>query len=163
MRAMGLPMGFGMKKKATKIVLKTVPPIVHPTVPREVKREVRIEPAAHVNREIPENSSSGSSDDEESNLLDQLPFASFCSLNDHTRTVTAMSVDPAHSRLLTAGRDNYVKLWDFQTMRGNFKPFHTIEPAEGSPIKDVQWGIKGDCFLVAPGNWQPMLVVLYLI
>lgn len=96
-------------------------------------------------------------DDESVDYTDRLPFAASCSLKDHDRTVTSMSLDPAHSRLVTASRDCMVKLWDFNSMKGNFKPFFSTEPAEGSPIRDVQWGIRGDCFLVIPSNWQPML------
>ncbi|KAJ3359305.1 hypothetical protein HDU91_004969 [Kappamyces sp. JEL0680] len=163
MKVMGFS-GFGAVKKVEKKQVKSLGPVTVLPAPAAKKTEPSPvkPPNLTVNQEQPQaggdsDAENDSDSDESVDLTDRLPFAAACSLNDHDRSVTSISLDPAQSRLITGGRDNYVKLWDFNSMKGNFKPFKTIEPAEGSPVRDVQWGIKGDCFLVAPSNWQPMI------
>ena len=166
MKIMGFG-GFGKAKKVVKQQVKVVDSVklVEPLKPTvtDASQEDKIDKDRlksefqTVNLGSEENSEDDSDSDESLDLIDKLPFAASCTLKDHDKTVTAISLDQAHSRLITASRDNFVKLWDFSTMRGNFKPFKTVEPVEGSPLRDVKWGMKGDCFLVIPANWQPML------
>jgi WD40 repeat protein len=165
MKIMGFG-GFGKAKKVEKQQVKVIdsvklvePSKMNISQEHEVEKEHLKSDFQIVNMELPDEASTeeDSDSDESIDLIDKLPFAASCTLKDHDKAVTAMSLDQAHSRLITASRDNFVKLWDFSTMRGNFKPFKTVEPVEGSPLRDIQWGVKGDCFLVIPANWQPML------
>ncbi|KAI8896988.1 WD40-repeat-containing domain protein [Globomyces pollinis-pini] len=96
-------------------------------------------------------------DSEDDNRVDELPIKSFCSLVDHHKTVCCFSVDRANSRFITGGRDNTVKMWDFHGMSSVMKPFKSMEPEEGNPIRDIQFSNSGDSFLVAPSCWQPIL------
>ncbi|KAH6590513.1 hypothetical protein BASA50_006757 [Batrachochytrium salamandrivorans] len=96
---------------------------------------------------------SGSDDDNEANDTDTIPSA-MAALQDHSKAVTALSLDPAAARLVTAGRDYSVKLWDFHGMTASMKPFRTIEPSLGNPIRDVQFSTTGDQFLVVAATSQ---------
>lgn len=167
MRIMGFG-GFGKAKKAetknvkildTVKVVSAAPAQAAPTSKQEKQEEGEASlQKSNIQKEHEKDSSSDhDSDSDEEDLVDRLPFAASCSLKDHEKAITSISLDGAQSRFLTAGRDNMVKLWDFSTMRGNFKPFKSVQPVDSCPIRDVQWGIKGDCFLVVPSNWQPML------
>ena len=94
------------------------------------------------------------------------------------KTISAITIDPAGSRLITGGRDCTVKLWDFNGMLPPFKPFRTLdEPCGGNPVKiilnimtyhiltvsiylkirDLQYSITGDQFLIASGSAQAKL------
>lgn len=168
MKLMGFS-GFGKAKKAENQSVKVVDSVTVLNQASSSTLHLPIEEKEEsdgvnngVNLEEPAEGESGEEDssndeDDSVDLVDRLPFAASCTLKDHDKTVTSLSIDHAQSRFLTSSRDCKVKLWDFTTMRGNFKPFKTIEPVEGSPIRDIHWGIRGDCFLVIPANWQPML------
>lgn len=49
-------------------------------------------------------------------------------MKDHTKAVTALSIDPPGARVVTGSYDYDVKLWDFGGMQGDYRPFKTIEP-----------------------------------
>jgi hypothetical protein len=89
-------------------------------------------------------------------IVDRFPEEE-ATLSDHFRACTAMALDKANSRLVTGGRDNMVKLWDFNGMISTLKPFMSFEAAEGNPIRDVKFSNSGDSFLVAPSQWQAKL------
>ncbi len=78
-----------------------------------------------------------------------LPIQCKAALYDHTKSVAALTLDPACSRLATAGRDFHIKLWDFNGMNSFMKPFHSFEPNEGNPIRDLQFGMNGSMFIAA--------------
>ncbi|KAJ3195248.1 hypothetical protein HK101_000710 [Irineochytrium annulatum] len=90
--------------------------------------------------------------------VDVLPVSQQIKLSDHRRTVSAVTLDPAGSRIVTGGRDCTVKMWDFNGMDTRFRPFRTIdEPCGGNPIRDLQYSLSGDSFLIASGNAQAKL------
>ncbi|XJO72321.1 hypothetical protein BDV3_003452 [Batrachochytrium dendrobatidis] len=97
--------------------------------------------------------SDSSCGDEQDNEVDAIP-TTMAALKDHTKAVAALSLDPAASRMITAGRDCTVKLWDFYGMTTSMKPFRTLEPSLGNPIRDVQFSTTGDQFLVAAATSQ---------
>ncbi|KAI9207280.1 WD40-repeat-containing domain protein [Polychytrium aggregatum] len=86
-----------------------------------------------------------------------VPISSHIALKSHSRPVTSISLDPAGSRLITGGRDCCVKFWDFNGMDSNFRPFRSIEPCGGNPIRDLQFSVSGDSFLVASSAPQVKL------
>jgi WD40 repeat protein len=86
-----------------------------------------------------------------------LPISAITKLHDHTRAVSAMCFDPSQSRFLTAGRDYLVKFWDFHSMSHFMRPFHSFEPAEGNPIRDIAFNLSGGLFLVAPNTAKAKL------
>ncbi|KAI9340056.1 transcription factor [Zopfochytrium polystomum] len=93
--------------------------------------------------------------DESDGAGDTVPVSKQIRLADHRGTVSALSIDPAGSRIVTGGRDYSIRLWDFHGMDTNFRPFRTLsEPCGGYPIRDAKFSITGDRFLVAPGSEQ---------
>ncbi|KAJ3378890.1 WD repeat-containing protein 70, partial [Chytriomyces hyalinus] len=70
---------------------------------------------------IDDGDNSESEKEEEEVDWDVLPVTSQIKLADHRRTVSALSLDPSGSRLVTGGRDCTVKLWDFNGMNEMFR------------------------------------------
>ena len=68
------------------------------------------------------------SDDEESDLP-QFPITHELLLKDHTKVVSALTLDPSGARVLSGSHDYDCKLWDFGGMDWRCKPFKTWEPA----------------------------------
>lgn len=87
-----------------------------------------------------------------------LPITHEIKLLDHTRAVSAMTLDPAGARLITGGYDYEVKFWDFQGMNQSFRPFRSIEPCGGNQIHDLQYSLTGDSFLVISGSARAKLL-----
>lgn len=63
-----------------------------------------------------------------------LPLDQRVELKDHTKTISALAVDPSGTRVATGSHDYEVKLWDFGGMTQTFRPFKTFEPAENYPV-----------------------------
>ncbi|KAK3730324.1 hypothetical protein QZH41_015356 [Actinostola sp. cb2023] len=68
--------------------------------------------------------------------------------------VSAITLDPAGSRLLTGSFDYEIKFWDFNSMDANHRAFRTLQPFESHQIKSAQYSITGDMILVTAGNAQ---------
>lgn len=149
--------GFGMKQKAARKL--QAPKIVASAIenPRkeleinDVKDKIELEEKVNQRENeklTKENNVSNLSDaDEDDEEL--IPIAAVAQLKDHVRAVSAMTIDPRHSRLITAGRDYMVKFWDFHSMSHFLRPFHSFEPAEGNPVRDIAFNLTGGMFLVA--------------
>ncbi|KAL1922023.1 uncharacterized protein VTP21DRAFT_10665 [Calcarisporiella thermophila] len=157
-----LPTSFGKQSKKKNVVEEfektrrrvegegdeigpPIPPSLHST--SSSKR-------AKNNREAVSVAHDSDDDDDDDDLdgeadgYDNLPISHEIVLKDHFRTVSALSLDPSGSRLLTGGYDYEVKFWDFAGMDRSFKPFRSIEPSEGNQVRDLQYSITGDQFLV---------------
>ncbi|BGP33973.1 hypothetical protein JCM10296v2_005788 [Rhodotorula toruloides] len=163
----GLPLAFGKKappKKAdtsridtTKRADAPVQPIAKQiaTVETEVGEAapVRENPAVEVEdgAEVGEASGAGVEG------RDELPVTHEVVMKDHTKTVSALSVDPAGARVVSGSYDYDCKLWDFGGMNASFKPFRTFECRPGHQVLDVQFSITGDSFLAATGSTQVKL------
>ncbi|KAG1218885.1 hypothetical protein G6F35_007955 [Rhizopus arrhizus] len=78
-------------------------------------------------------------------------------LNDHFRAVSALTLDPAGTRLISGGYDYDIKFWDFAGMDRSFKPFRTVQPCEEHQIHELQYSNSGDSFLVIAGNNRPKI------
>jgi WD repeat-containing protein 70 len=50
-------------------------------------------------------------------------------LKDHTKVISALTLDPSGARVLSGSHDYDCKLWDFGGMDHRCKPFKTWEPA----------------------------------
>ncbi|GAA5961901.1 hypothetical protein JCM8115_001602 [Rhodotorula mucilaginosa] len=81
-----------------------------------------------------------------------LPTTHEVVMKDHTKTVSALSIDPAGARVVSGSYDYDCKLWDFGGMNANFKPFRSFECKPGH-----QFSITGDSFLAATGSTQVKL------
>lgn len=73
-------------------------------------------------------------------------------LNDHSRTVSALTLDPSGTRLITGSYDYDMKLWDFAGMDRSFKPFRTVQPCGEHQLHNIQYSLSGDSVLVISGS-----------
>ncbi|KAI0374379.1 transcription factor [Pilatotrama ljubarskyi] len=88
--------------------------------------------------------------------LDQprLPITHELILKDHTKVVSALTMDPSGARVVSGSHDYDCKLWDFGGMDWRCKPFKTWEPAGSYHIHDVKFSNDGQQFLVISGTAQ---------
>jgi WD40 repeat protein len=128
MAAMGLPVGFGKKTKSEK----------KEQFEKQQAAAVQAEPVA-----VDEKESDDESDDDfgpkpsvdvDQEELDELPITNSVVLKAHTKSVTALTVDPSGGRLITGGRDNQMYIWDFHTMDKRLHHYKKFEPVEGNPV-----------------------------
>jgi len=84
-----------------------------------------------------------------------LPISSEAILQPHARAVVAVDLDHSGSRLLTGSTDYTVKIFDFNGMKSDCRPFRSLEPSDGHPIVALSWSPTGDGFLVITGSPQP--------
>lgn len=73
------------------------------------------------------------------------------------QAVSALTLDPSGSRLVSGSYDYDVKFWDFAGMGTSLKPFKTTEPVEGHPIHHLEYSQTGDSLLVITSSLQPRL------
>jgi WD40 repeat protein len=59
----------------------------------------------------------------------QFPITHEIVLKDHTKVVSALTLDPSGARILSGSHDYDCKLWDFGGMDMRCKPFLSWEPA----------------------------------
>jgi WD repeat-containing protein 70 len=71
--------------------------------------------------------------------------------------VSALSLDPSGSRLVSGSYDYDLKFWDFGGMGPGLKPFKGLEPVEGHPIHHVEYSLSGDSLLVITSSLKPKL------
>jgi WD40 repeat protein len=81
----------------------------------------------------------------------ELPISHEIRLKDHHRTVSALSLEPSGSRLISGSYDYDVKFWDFAGMDASYRPFRSIEPCGSHKIHDLHYSITGDSFLIISG------------
>ncbi|KAF8649900.1 hypothetical protein AX16_005659 [Volvariella volvacea WC 439] len=97
------------------------------------------------------------SEDEGDSDLPRFPITHEVQLNEHTKVVSALSMDPSGARVLSGSHDYDCKLWDFGGMDSRCKPFKSWEPAGTYHIQDVKFSNDGQRFLVVPGTLQARL------
>jgi WD40 repeat protein len=61
--------------------------------------------------------------------ISQFPITHEISLKDHTKVVSALSLDPSGARIVSGSHDYDCKLWDFGGMDMRCKPFNSWEPS----------------------------------
>ncbi|KAF0989169.1 hypothetical protein HZS_2775, partial [Henneguya salminicola] len=66
--------------------------------------------------------------------------------------VCGISIDSSGSRMLTAGHDFHIKMYDFATMDSNFRPFRTFDPLEDVPLRAIKHSPAGDLVMVYGGS-----------
>lgn len=67
--------------------------------------------------------------DEDDSDLPLFPTTHELVMKDHTKVVSALTLDPSGARVLSGSHDYDCKLWDFGGMDWRCKPFKTWEPA----------------------------------
>jgi len=86
-----------------------------------------------------------------------IPLSHEIVLAEHAKAIQCLALDPSGSRLLTGSADYDVKFWDFAGMDVNLRPFRSITPWDGYPVRSLQYTLTGDRFLVATGSAQPKI------
>lgn len=97
------------------------------------------------------NEDSDSDDDDDSH---KFPITSELDLLHGTKAISALSVDPAGSRLVSGSIDYDVKYWDFQGMGFSRESFRSFRPADGYPVQSIDYSCSGDKVLVVSGSPQ---------
>lgn len=180
MEGFDLPMSFGKSKAkksdvdqfATSKRADAIDPLELPSSKAEVLAREEAD-KGHVTLEktrrlpVSEDEDEGEDDEEDddddgADWVDQregadLPVSHEVVMKDHTKTVSALSLDPSGTRVASGSYDYDVKLWDFGGMNASFKPFRSFECNEGHQVNDVQFSISGDSILVATGSNQAKL------
>ncbi|KZT06383.1 transcription factor [Laetiporus sulphureus 93-53] len=95
--------------------------------------------------------------DDEDDDTPQFPITHELLLKDHTKVVSALTLDPSGARVLSGSHDYDCKLWDFGGMDWRCKPFKTWEPAGTYYIHDLKYSNDGQQFLVLSGTMQAKL------
>jgi WD40 repeat protein len=83
-----------------------------------------------------------------------VPWSDELVMSSHTKTVFSLDFEPSGARLVSAGSDYSLKLWDFNGMDGSFQPCRSIEPREAHSVRWCRYNRKGGRILVAPGGNQ---------
>lgn len=87
----------------------------------------------------------------------KFPISSEVILEPHSKAVVAVALDHSGSRVLTGSHDYTVKVFDFNGMKSDCRPFRSFEPTEGHPIVALSWSPSGDAFLVVTGSPSPKI------
>ncbi|KAF9972375.1 hypothetical protein BGZ73_004524 [Actinomortierella ambigua] len=104
------------------------------------------------------NADDSEDSDDDSDLEEQplssavLPLSHEIVLSEHSKTISAMTLDPAGARLVTGGYDYQMCFWDFAGMDARFRPFRTLEPCGSHQIHTLQYSLTGDRILVISGE-----------
>lgn len=88
----------------------------------------------------------------------QLPFTHSVPLRGHVKSITALAIDKAASRMVSGGGDFHIRLWDFANMNENFMPFRTLDPKPGQPPRNLMFNMSGSLLLVTGGNAKPKIM-----
>lgn len=94
-------------------------------------------PANRPSPSLPAETNTAEDEEPEFNLSDmeeegdhpQFPITHEMLLKDHTKVVSALTLDPSGARVLSGSHDYDCKLWDFGGMDARCKPFKSWEPA----------------------------------
>ena len=87
-----------------------------------------------------------------------IPSSHDVTLNHGTKTVSALSLDPAGARLVSGGFEYDVKFWDFAGMDASLQSFRQLRPCECHQIKLLEYSTTGDNILVISGSAQAKVI-----
>ncbi|KAG2045188.1 transcription factor [Suillus americanus] len=85
------------------------------------------------------------------------PITHEATLKEHTKVISALTVDPSGARVLSGSHDYDCKLWDFGGMTTQTRSFKTWEPAGSYYVNDLKYSNDGQQFLVISGTLQAKL------
>ncbi|KAK9474208.1 WD40-repeat-containing domain protein [Dipodascopsis tothii] len=98
------------------------------------------------------------SDDSSDDEMTELPISHEIFLKNHTKTVSALSIDPQGTRMATGSFDYDMNLYDFSGMDMRaLTPFRTVEPVEAHHIHELGFSHNGEHVLVIPASSQAKL------
>ena len=94
-------------------------------------------------------------DDENAKIL---PIRYEAYLKGHTKAVSALALDPSGVRLVSAGADFNLRVWDFSSMDKSLQSFRSMEPTENNLIHTLEWTKAGDKILLAANTPQAQIL-----
>lgn len=106
-----------------------------------------------------EESSDGSDDSDDDDEDDEFPTSHELTLANHTKAVSAISLDTAGARAISASYDTYMNYWDFNGMDPVARaPFRQVEPLETHQLRAASFS-KADenAILVIPRFTRPKI------
>ncbi|KAF8823098.1 WD domain, G-beta repeat-containing protein [Cardiosporidium cionae] len=86
-----------------------------------------------------------------------IPSAYEVSIPSHSKMVTALTVNPKASRMITGGMDFQMRLWDFNGMTSSMCSFRQLEPNEGHALQGLDYAANGSHFVCAAGGTTCLL------
>ncbi|KAF8820125.1 WD domain, G-beta repeat-containing protein [Cardiosporidium cionae] len=86
-----------------------------------------------------------------------IPSAYEVSIPSHSKMVTAITVNPKASRMITGGMDFQMRLWDFNGMTTSMRSFRQLEPNEGHALQGLDYAANGSHFVCAAGGTTCLL------
>ncbi|EMR08550.2 hypothetical protein PNEG_03031 [Pneumocystis murina B123] len=101
------------------------------------------------------------SSDSESNYEeeeDDFPISHEIVLKDHTKPISALSLDPSGTRIVSGSYDSNIKMWDFSGMSSTLNPFRTLEVVESQHVHYLEWNTTGDALLFISANSQAKIL-----
>lgn len=144
-----LPISFG--KRAPSINLEDA-------FKRTKRRDSDIQ-NIHEKNHVVTQKEKNSSDSETDNSEDEdFPISHEIVLKDHTRPISALSLDPSGTRIVSGSYDSNIKMWDFSGMSSTFNPFRTLEIVESQHVHHLEWNVTGDTLLFISANSQAKIL-----
>ncbi|KAG0255948.1 hypothetical protein BG011_004843 [Mortierella polycephala] len=170
-----LPMSFGKKKapkgdktaqyEKTKRSMDQDNNIMQPAIESSSKQSQSKKDRSSSKTDSDDDSDDHDSDDDHDSGSDNatdntadtpsssvLPISHEIVLDEHSKTISAMALDPAGTRLVTGGYDFNVCFWDFAGMDTRFKPFRSMEPCGAHQIHELKYSLTGDKILIISGE-----------
>lgn len=104
-----------------------------------------------------------SSDDEPSSdednkstntMRDKIPLTNVFTMNHGIRGVSSITFDKSGSRMITAGLDFNMCMWDFATMDSKAKSFRQFTPIDDHQLKTIQFNYNCELMLIIGANSQ---------
>lgn len=87
----------------------------------------------------------------------EFPITHEATLKEHTKVISALTLDPSGARVLSGSHDYDCKLWDFGGMTTQTRSFKTWEPAGSYYVNDLKYSNDGQQFLVISATIQAKL------
>ena len=106
------------------------------------------EPASDEDEDEDDSDGDGSDDD----VDDFLPTANEAVMEGHKKIVSCMALEHTGSRLLTGSHDYGVKIYDFNGMKRDLRPFREIVPMDGYPVHALSWSPTGTSSSASPAT-----------
>ncbi|CAO3563840.1 unnamed protein product [Mortierella alpina] len=150
-----LPASFGKMK-----AVKNEASLQYEKSKRAANQDVKAESSQQTSEEAVSSVKLENDDDDHHTVQDSdsnpsssiLPISHEIVLNEHSKTISAMALDPAGARLVTGGYDFNLCFWDFAGMDTRFRPFRSMEPAGAHQIHDLKYSLTGDKILIISGE-----------
>jgi hypothetical protein len=91
---------------------------------------------------------------EECSSSDILPVSHSVKILAHNKAVQALTIDKDGTKMATGSLDYQLKIFDFDTMNQNLRPYKDFKPFDGHPVIGLSWSPSSNLLLVCCPNTQ---------